>query len=373
MTTLLFLPADPAAPLEWLRLGDGVVTARGSGALPLADASGARDATAGDAATVVAVAPPEAVTLRWIELPASLSPAQAMAAARLAAAGLAAEPADLLHVAVADAPDVAGRRLVAIARTDAVAAWLDRLAEAGLVAGRLLPAPMLLPLSADAPCVGLLRDGVLWVRGPDQAFATEPDMAAAMVGEPPRLLDPADFEAALPATLATAQPDLLQGRFARRTPFTPDWSRLRRAAALVAAIALTVAAADVARGWRASVAAEAARTQAAALARPLLPAGARMTDPAAQLAALGAGGSRAGFADMAAALFAATRESEGATLDSLEHSADGRLRAALAAPSVAGLAGVESRLDGLGFEATLGPVRADGGRQRAELTVRGQS
>lgn len=373
MTTLLFLPADPAAPLEWLRLDDSGGVARGTGAPAASDAHGAREAAAGAATGVVAVAPPAAVTLRWIDLPASLSGAQALAAARLAAAGLAAEPADLLHIALADAPDADGRRLIAIARADAVAAWLDRLAGAGLAAERLLPAPMLLPLAADAPATGLLRDGLLWVRGPGRAFAAEPDVAAAMLDEPPRLLDPAEFEAALPATLSSAQPDLLQGRFALRAPFAPDWPRLRRAAALLVAIALAVAAADVARGWRASLAAEAARTQAAALARPLLPAGARVTDPAAQLAALGTGEARADFSEMAAALFAAARDSEGTTLDSLEHSADGRLRAALAAPSVAGLAGVESRLDGLGFEATLGPVRADGGRQRAELTLRGRS
>jgi general secretion pathway protein L len=364
MTRLVFLPAEPTAPLEWLRLGASGVVTRGAGA-PAPDEAGDE--------TLVAVAPADAVSLRWIDLPAGLSPPQAAAAARLAAAGLAAEPAEALHVALADAADDSGRRLVAIARLDAVAGWLDRLAADGLSAQRLLPAPMLLPHTADAPWTGVVRNGLMWVRGPGQAFAAEPEVAHAITGEPPHLLDAAAFEAALPDALATAQPDLLQGRFARRTPFSPDWARLRRIAGLAAAVALAVAAADVARGWRAAVAADTARAQAVALARPLLPAGARATDPVAQLAALGgSGGPGAGFVDMAAALFAAARDSEGAMLDSLEHSADGRLRAGLAAPSVAGLAGVESRLDGLGFEATLGPVRSDGGRQRAELTVRGR-
>lgn len=365
MTTVLFLSGNPATAGEWLRLDGETVVARGTG-VPQADG-------AGDDAPLVAVAPADAVSLRWIDLPAGLSPAQAAAAARLAAAGLAAEPVELLHVALAPPEEGSDRRLIAITRADALAGWLERLSAQGLVPQRLLPAPMLLPAGRDA-CVGLVRDGLLWVRGPEQAFAAEPDIAAAIARTSPRLLDPAAFEAALPAALAQAQPDLLQGRFARRASAAPDWRRLRRLASLVAAILLVMAITDVARGWRASVAAEAARAQAAALARPLLPAGARVTDPVAQLAALGvAGGRGRGFADMAAALFAATRDSEGTTLDSLEHTADGRMRAALAAPSVAGLAGVETRLDALGFDAALGPVRTDGGRQRAELTIRAPS
>ncbi len=364
MTVLLFLPGRDEAPLRWLRLdAEGRVAGRGEGTAGLADLAAAEG-------PLVAVAPAGAVTLRRVALGAGLTQPQAAAAARLAASGLAAEPLEALHVAVDPQPDAAGMRQVAIARAEAVAGWLARLAEEGLQPARLLPAPMLLPAPAPGEAVATERDGLLWVRHGEAAFAAEPDVALAMLAGPPRLLEAAAFEAGLAGALAAAGPDLLQGQFAPRARWAPDWPALRRIAALAAGIAVLVAAADLARGWRASIAAEAARAQAVALARPLLPAGARVTDPVAQLRALGADrGAAAGFGPRAAALFAAVRDAGGATLDSLEQLADGRLRAGLSSRSAADLAGIESRLDGMGLDAALGPVRLDGGRHRAELTV----
>lgn len=361
MTVLLFLPEREEAPPAWLRLGaDGAVAARGEGMPP----------APGPGEELVAVAPPGAVTLRRLDLPAGLSEPQALAAARLAAAALAAEPDEALHVAVGSPDPADGARMAAIARAELVERWLERLADAGLEPSRLVPAPMLLPAPAPGEAVAHERDGLLWVRRAGVALAAEPDVVQALPGAPPRLLDAAAFEAGLASALSEAAPDLRQGRFAPRARFVPDWPALRRMAALAAGIAVLLAGADLARAWRASVAAEAARAQAVALARPLLPAGARVTDPVAQLRAAGADRvTGAGFGPRAAALFAAVRDAGGATLEGLEVLADGRMRAALSAPAVADLAGVESRLDGLGLEASLGAVRQDRGRQRAELTV----
>ena len=77
MTIALFLPRDSDDAWRWLRVGEGGVVARGEG-LP----------DAGEE-PVTAVAPADAVTLHWSDLP-DRSAAQATAAARILVADTAA-------------------------------------------------------------------------------------------------------------------------------------------------------------------------------------------------------------------------------------------------------------------------------------------
>ncbi|MGA9580566.1 MAG: type II secretion system protein GspL, partial [Allosphingosinicella sp.] len=67
---LLFLGRDGGIE-GWIRLADGLVAARGAGL---------EGAEVHRTVPVVAVPPGEAVTLRWLELPSGLSPAQAAGA-----------------------------------------------------------------------------------------------------------------------------------------------------------------------------------------------------------------------------------------------------------------------------------------------------
>ncbi|KHA63040.1 hypothetical protein NI18_18935, partial [Sphingomonas sp. Ant20] len=73
MTTLLFLPSG-ATGFRWMRIADQRIVAQGEG-IPTAQDRGDLNADHG----VIAVAPAEAVTLHWAELP-SRSAAQATAA-----------------------------------------------------------------------------------------------------------------------------------------------------------------------------------------------------------------------------------------------------------------------------------------------------
>ena len=112
MTTLLFLPRDEAEPWHWLRVEDG---ARGEGLPTLAPEE-----------RVTAVAPADAVTLHWAELP-DRSAAQAVAAARLLVTEASASPSAELHVAVGR-EDGAERPVgvVANAAMARLAAWRGR-------------------------------------------------------------------------------------------------------------------------------------------------------------------------------------------------------------------------------------------------------
>ena len=85
-TNLLFLPPGEGGDYRWMRIEDERIAASGEG-LPQGDGE------------VIAVAPADAVSLHWADIPAR-STAQAAAAARLLAAEVSAAPMDELHVAV---------------------------------------------------------------------------------------------------------------------------------------------------------------------------------------------------------------------------------------------------------------------------------
>jgi general secretion pathway protein L len=135
---LLFLSRDGGIE-GWIRIAEGVVAARGAA---LDGIDGHRSAP------VVAVAPGEAATLRWLELPAGLSPAQAAGAARLTVAELSAQPVTELHVAVGrDSGD--GRRCVGLVPVETMRGWLDGLEGAGFDAERIIPETLLVPAPAE--------------------------------------------------------------------------------------------------------------------------------------------------------------------------------------------------------------------------------
>ncbi|MGJ3629879.1 type II secretion system protein GspL [Sphingomonas sp. MMS24-JH45] len=146
--TLLFLPPDAERPWRWWRVDRDTVVAEGEG-LPVPDAE----------TPVIAIAPADAVTLHWAELPAR-SPAQAMAAAQIVVSDAVATPAGELHVAVG--ADRAGERAIAVVAPDRMAGWLAQLASDGIDPAAIVPAPLLLPEPEEGYVRGdVARQGIV--------------------------------------------------------------------------------------------------------------------------------------------------------------------------------------------------------------------
>ncbi len=148
---------------------------------------------------MIAVAPADAVSLHWAEIPA-LDRAgrrrRAPAGGRVSAA-----PMDELHVAVGE--DDAGSRAIGIVNRGAMAGWLARLGEAGVDPVAVVPAPLLLPRPDEGYVRGdLAGQGV--VRGRASGFADEPGFTEIVAGEEPLAdLDADGIEAALGAAAAS--------------------------------------------------------------------------------------------------------------------------------------------------------------------------
>lgn len=360
MTRLLVFPAQTPAP--WLRLGDGGVVARGEDAATLPPA---------EDSAIIAVVPGEDIVLHWVELP-RLAPAQAAAAARELAADVAAGPIADTHVALG-APGEDGKRLLALVDNARMRGWMEHLAALGLDADGVVPLPLLLP-GSDGVTV-FAAEGRINARGPHLAFAAEPELAALLLdGHPQHVIERDGFEAALPARLAALPLDLRQGRFARRQGWAPERDRLRRLA-LLAAMAVLLwpvsGALQLFERQRATSAAEAQLTEAAAAA---LPRGTTITDPrgqvAARLAALG-GGDR-GFSVLATQLMTALRDRPAVALRSLQYTSAGGLTAVVEAPGPDDGAALARALTEAGVAAATANPRLDGDKHVVDLTMRGQ-
>jgi general secretion pathway protein L len=360
---LLFLSRDGGIE-GWTRLADGAVAARGLG---LDGADGHRSAP------VVAVAPGEAVTLRWLELPAGLSPAQAAGAARLMVAELSAQPVGERPVAVArGAPDGAGGRCVGLVPMETMRGWLDGLEGAGFDAERIVPETLLLPPPAEGMATwdsGLLR----LYRGQDEAFAAEPELGDMLLaGRPAVPVDPETFAARLAEALDQAPLDLRQGPFGRRRDWRVAPARARRLAVLTAALLLISLAVQVTLIARHIFAADAAEAETGRIAAAALPRSKGLSDPQAaltqRLAELRGGG--AGFRATAGALFEAVKATPNVELTALTFTPDGLLRATVQADSPAAIEALRQRVEASGFAAEAGAPRSGGGRPVADLTVR---
>lgn len=360
---LLFLRDGFAPPHGWLRLRDGVVTARGAAGLP---------PPAADAGTiderVVLVVPGEDVVVHWVELPA-LSRPQAVAAARLMASEVSATPLDRLHVALGSADGTA--RAMALVSTERMAAWLGQAQALGFDPDSIMPEPLLL-MPPESGVVRWARDGRHLLRGDTVALAADPVLAALMTEEPPVMIDDAAVEAGLGAALATPAIDLRQGAFARRRRWRTDWALVRRLALLGGLMLLSVLAVQLVLIVKYSVAADRLERALATVARAALPRAAAIDDPAEQLAArLGElRGQGAGFSATAAITFAAVRDTPNVELSALSFDEQGVLRVTATAANPADLTALARRIEAGGLVVQAGEARPGGGRQIAELSVR---
>lgn len=356
MTTVVFLPGE-TLDWRWWRIEDGAVAARGDG-LPGADAP------------VVAVAPPEAVTLHWATLP-DRSPAQGLAAARVLVAEASAAPVGELHVAVGD--EGRAERPIAVVATGMMAGWLTALGAAGLDVGAVIPAALLVP----APDEGFARAEIAGqglVRGAGSGFADEARLTELLTdGKAPVTVPREAIEAAVVAAVARPPLDLRQGVFARRRRRSIDWALVRRLAVLALAVLAVTLAIDVVTIIRLNLAAGAAEARAEALARSGLPRGETVTDPDRQLAErlTAVRGPGAGFSATAAAVFAAVRSVPGSEVTALGFAADGTLTASLAVQREAAATDLKRAIEAEGFTVTAGTFQSANGRVTGQFTVRG--
>lgn len=359
---LLFLGRDGGIG-GWIRLAEGAVAERGAGI---------EGADVHRSAPVVAVVPGEAVTLRWLEIPAGLSPAQAAGAARLMVAELSAQPVSELHVAVGPASGDGAGRCVGLVPLETMRAWLDGLEGAGFDAERIVPETLLVP----APEEGLASwdSGLLRLyRGRDEAFAAEPELGGILLaGRSEVPIDPEAFAAGLAASIDRAPLDLRQGPFARRRDWRVAPARARRLAMLTAALLLISLAVQVALIARYIFAADSADSETRRIAAAALPRSPAMADPRValtqRLAELRGGG--AGFRATAGTLFEAVKATPNIELTALAFAPDGLLRATVQADSPAAIESLRQRVEASGFAAEAGAPRSGGSRPVAEIMVR---
>jgi general secretion pathway protein L len=348
----------------WLRLEAGAVSARGPGLDGLAPI---------ERETFIAgIAPGEEVAIHWLDLPANLAPAQAAAAARLAASDYSAQPPAGTHVAVGSAERDGGLRCVALASMGAAADWLARMESAGFDPDLILPETLLLPPPADG-MVHYDRGGIALHRGREEAFAVEPELAAlVLAGREVVEIDIVEFEEGLAEAVANPLVNLRQGPFARRRQWQPDRSLIRRLALLAASFILATLAIQIVSIMRYSFAADALEAETRRVASTALPRNAGINDASAELgrrlSELRGGG--IGFSAIAAPLFGAVRATANAEISALVFSPDGVLKATIQADTPATIAALAERLEADGFAVASGPLRSGGGRQVAELEVR---
>lgn len=353
---LVFLGGEE---LAWLRFDDDRIVGRGP-STPIAETDD----------EVVAVAPGEAVTLHWVEMP-ELAPAQAAAAGRLAAAEVCAMPIAAAHIAIGPR-DEEGYYPLAVVDSAAMAGWLARCREAGLDPDVIAPAPLLMPPPSGEIVQVAEAGGLLLVRGPRVAFAAEPELSALLIGEAsPEQVDSETFEAGLAAALEALPLNLRQGGFAKTKPWQLDTRRLKRMAALAVASLAVMLLAELVQIFRYDIAADVAELEVAAEARRVLPRETEIYDAVAQVRArVAESGGAGGFSPTAAALFGALRDLPGAELTSLRYDGAGGLTAAVATGQGGDLAALQERLRLAGYDATVGTPRSEMERAVIDVTVR---
>jgi general secretion pathway protein L len=355
----------------WLQLRGGAIAARGrelEGLPPLIDPETKRPVP------VAAVVPGDTVTVHWLELPAGLAPAQAIAAARLMASEVSAQPLADMHVAVGPEREGHTARAVALVPALAMANWIGRLQEQGLDPDIVLPEPLLLARPREG-YVRFDRGAVPIFRGPSDAFSMEAELAEAIVAEAKvETLGEAEFEDGLGAAIADPAVNLRQGPFAKRRRWRIEWKRLRRMALLSLGILLVTLAIHLVAILRYTYAADALEMEAKGIAGRALPRSTVVSNAPLQLQERLAelGGSGASYGSMSSAVFGAVRASANVEVTGIVFNPDRSMRVTVQADSPASLAGLQQRIQASGFTADMGEVRSGGGRPTAEVTVRGR-
>lgn len=337
--------------LPWLEVEHGRVIGRGD------------DLREADAA-VTAVAPASSVTYRMAAL-GGLSPAQALAAARLDAGEI--SLGTERHVAVAEVGDH-----YVITDKAKMREWLLRLAEHDIVPSAIIPAPSLLPVPETGFVRGVIHDETV-LRSAQAGLQDDGAVSRLVVEDAPvRTLDALELERAIAIAMTSPPLNLLQGDFAPRTDWSIPagyWRRMTVFAGIVAALTLAI---PLAQWVRLSMATSSLDAQSAAIAAKALgeisaseDAIDRLQD---QLADQRGGG--AGFLPTLGAVMAAMESMPNVEFSALSFEPDGTLRATLRAGRQAEIDVVRRAIETRGFAVIQGMPGNTQGRAEIELQVR---
>jgi general secretion pathway protein L len=355
----------------WLQLRDGGIAARGPA---LEGLPGLVDPETRRPIYVAAIVPGETVALHWLEVPAGLAPAQAIAAARLMAAEVSAQPVTDMHVAVGPEEEGRSDRAVALVPALAMAGWIGRLQEQGLDPDLILPEPLLLKRPVES-YVRFDGGAMPIFRGPNDAFSMEPDLAELIVADREvETLDAEAFESGLSAAIADPAVNLRQGAFAKRRRWKIEWKRLRRLLALSLTLIAVTLALHLTLILRYTYAADALEREAERISARALPPGTTVSNASAQLqerlASLGGNG--ASYGSISSALFMAVRETPNVEITGLTFDPDRTARVTVQGDSPASLTSLQQRVSSGGLVAEMGELRTGGGRPTAEFRIRAQ-
>ncbi|MGD1956576.1 MAG: type II secretion system protein GspL [Sphingomonadales bacterium] len=358
ITLCCFLPPDGAAPHAALVTRDAVVVQRGDLA----------DLVAHKFDRSVLVLPGDDMALLSRPVPSG-TPAQRIAAARLMLKDAVSSQGE----GVAVGPDTGGQSWIAVLDEAAVAAAIARAAEHGLDPDVVVPAPLLLtPPMAGAK---ISQYGHLHIVSTDgRAFAAEPDMIQAILGDSPiETLDEAQSFQALVDSLCSTWPiNLRIGALQRGgAPRFPE-KALKLAAALAAVCALVWPAIPLVEAARYRQAAAALDKQSMDVVKTALPDAPRIVNARAQLdekmatLGLGLGSSERRLA----ALLNAVAQADGASIETLSMRSGEDLSATLSANSQAQLQAIGQSLAAAVYVFQSSPIRPTGGGPRSDITVR---
>ncbi|WP_336960044.1 type II secretion system protein GspL [Sphingobium aquiterrae] len=365
---IVTLPAAEGDAPTWMRVVDGGVTQAGAGTGWLAACGLAALPADG---TVMLVAPAGLTALHWIAYP-DMPARQGRAAARLAALSQSIDPADRLIAATDENDDPARPHVVAIAARSDVQHWLLWAQHHGLDPDMIVPAALLLPAPEEGFISGKMG-GEHVVRGVAIASPAEDLLLHALLaGVAPVALPDDAVRAGMLAALAEPPLNLRQGDFAKRARRAVDWRQVQRMAVWCGCIAFISLAISLIAIVKLNADAGKLDAEAVAAAQSVLPAA---SDAALALEALDArlaerGAGAWGFTGPASGLFGAMQTAPGVSLTSLGRSADGTLRATLAAARAEEINGVLLAIQAAGFTITATSSQDPGGRTLADITVR---
>ncbi|MDF0541538.1 type II secretion system protein GspL [Sphingobium sp. H39-3-25] len=365
---IVTLPATDADAPTWLRIVDGEVTQTGAGTGWLS-ASGVAELPA--SCMVMLIAPVGLTALHWIAYP-DMPVRQGRAAARLTALSESIGPADMLVAAADENEDPAQPHIVAIAARADLQHWLLWAQHHGLDPDAIVPAALLLPAPAEG-CVRAMIGAEDVLRGAAVAAPASDPLAAAIIGQDvPVALGADTVRWAMLDGLEAPPLNLRQGDFAKRVRRQVDGQRLRRMAVWCGFIAFISLSMSLIAIVKLNADTRRLDAQAVEAARTVLPAATDaalvLQDLDARLAERGAGAW--GFTGPASGLFSAMQGAPGVSMTSLGRTADGTLRATIAAARAEEINGVLLAIQAAGFTITATSSQDPGGRTLADITVR---
>jgi general secretion pathway protein L len=350
---LILLPSEDVASQCWLRVAAGGIVARGMG-YPVA----AEDEMV---ALVIAAADVALHPAAYDDL----APAQARAAAQLAAADLVIAPLETLHIAAGDG--------IAVIARGRMMQLLEKAQTAGFDPDVVIPAPLLLPVVDNGYVRASVGDEVV-LRGQGLGFGDDAALTPLLTGGAPIVHVTVEaLERAIVDAVRAPAINLRQGLFARRRAWKvlrPKFSRIARLAAAIGVFALMIPLVTITRLNQQSNALEqeTALTAQSALGGSVKPEDATAKLEAA-LADLRGGG--AGFLPTANAVVAAVEATANVELVGATFDPDGALRVTARATSPAELTALQQRLRDDGFTIVAGPITSNQGQPLIDLQVRG--